>query len=123
MQEQAQVTSLLAAIDPAALPIVVVVIALGYLYFKFKRVEEDRLNTKQIRDEDSQKLHDEVLGLKFKVTALEGIAELHRGKLDSIDQQLSIVNTELAKLNLQVESLVKALEQQNRIMLKQLGDK
>lgn len=61
-------------------------------------------------------MHDEILKLKFKVTELEGISNLHRDKLDSIDKQLSIVNQELVKLNCQVENLVKALEMQNEIM-------
>lgn len=61
-------------------------------------------------------MHDELLRLKFKVTELEGIANLHRDKLESIDKQLAIVNQELVKLNCQVENLVKALEMQNEIM-------
>lgn len=61
-------------------------------------------------------MHDELLRLKFKVTELEGIANLHRDKLDSIDKQLSIVNQELVKLNCTVENLIKALEMQNEIM-------
>ena len=61
-------------------------------------------------------MHDELLILKFKVTELEGIANLHRDKLESIDKQLAIVNQELVKLNCQVENLVKALETQNEIM-------
>lgn len=61
-------------------------------------------------------MHDEILKLKFKVTELEGITNLHRDKLDSIDKQLAIVNQELVKLNCQVENLVKALEMQNEIM-------
>lgn len=61
-------------------------------------------------------MHDELLRLKFKVTELEGIANLHRDKLESIDKQLAIVNQELVKLNCQVENLVKALETQNEIM-------
>lgn len=116
MQEEAEIAALVSSIDPSALPLVVVIIALGYLYFKFKQIKDDRLETKQHRDADSQNIHDEVLKLNFKVTNLEGVVDLHKNKLDSIDQQLSIVNQELVKLNVQVEHLVKALEAQNQIM-------
>jgi hypothetical protein len=82
---------------------------IGIVYFQRKQ-------TSSKRDSDSTNMHDEILKLKFKVTELEGIANLHRDKLDSIDKQLAIVNQELVKLNCQVENLVKALEMQNEIM-------
>ena len=89
--------------------ILVGVIVYGIVYFQRKQ-------TSSKRDSDSNEMHDELLKLKFKVTELEGIANLHRDKLESIDKQLAIVNQELVKLNCQVENLVKALERQNEIM-------
>lgn len=117
MQEETEIAALISSVDPSALPLVIVIIALGYLYFKFKQIRYDRLETKQQRDADSQNIHDDVLKLNFKVTNLEGIVDLHKNKLESIDQQLGIVNQELVKLNVQVEHLVKALETQNQIMM------
>ena len=115
-------TSLIAAIPSGALPIVVVVVilGLGYLYFKFNKVEKDREVTKQQRDSDSQTIHDTLLKHDFKLSELAGIVNLHRDKLDSIDKQLTIVNTELVKLNVQVEHLADALKEQNEIMKEQL---
>lgn len=109
------------SVDPHSLPLVVVIIAIAYLYFKFHKVEADRSETKLQRDTDSQNLHDDVLKLKFDVSNLNGVVDLHKNKLDSIDQQLAIVNQELVKLNVQVEHLVSALEQQNQIMMKRLN--
>ena len=113
-------TSLIAAIPSGALPIVVVILGLGYLYFKFNKVEKDREVTKQQRDSDSQTIHDTLLKHDFKLSELAGIVNLHRDKLDSIDKQLTIVNTELVKLNVQVEHLADALKEQNEIMKEQL---
>lgn len=113
--------TIIAAIPPAALPIVVVILGLGYLYFKFNKLEKDRDTTKSDRNKDSQEIHDKLLTHDFKLAELAGIVELHRDKLDSIDKQLTIVNTELVKLNVQVEHLAKALERQNEIMLKQIN--
>lgn len=112
---------IISSISPSALPIVIVIIGIAYLYFKFNKLEKDRDNTKSARDSDSQEIHDKLLTHDFKLTELAGIVELHRDKLDSIDKQLTIVNTELVKLNVQVEHLAKALERQNEIMLKQLN--
>lgn len=115
------ISQLLGVISPSALPIVIVIIGIAYLYFKFNKLEKDRDNTKSARDTDSQEIHDKLLTHDFKLAELAGIVELHRDKLDSIDKQLTIVNTELVKLNVQVEHLAKALERQNEIMLKQLN--
>lgn len=117
------ITSLIAAIPSGALPIVVVILGLAYLYFKFNKVEKDREVTKQQRDSDSQAIHDDILKLKFDVTNLQGIVNLHKDKLESIDKQLGLVNQELVKLNIQVEHLASALEKQNEIMLEQMKTK
>lgn len=118
--EETIATSLISSISPAALPLVVVVIAAIYFYFKFKGIEQDREVTKVNRDADSQALHDDMLKMKFDITSLQGIVNLHRDKLDSIDKQLTIVNQELVKLNVQVEHLADALKEQNEIMKEQL---
>ena len=120
MENESQFISLISSVDPHSLPLVVVIIAIAYLYFKFHKVETDRSETKLQRDTDSQNLHDDVLKLKFDVSNLNGIVDLHKNKLESIEQQLAIVNQELVKLNVQVEHLVSALEQQNQIMMNQL---
>lgn len=117
------ITSLIAAIPSGALPIVVVILGLAYLYFKFNKVEKDREVTKQQRDSDSQVIHDDILKLKFDVTNLQGIVNLHKDKLESIDKQLGLVNQELVKLNIQVEHLASALEKQNEIMMEQMKTK
>lgn len=114
------ITSIITSLSPSALPIVIVIIGIAYLYFKFNKLEKDRDTTKSARDNDSQEIHDKLLMHDFKLAELAGIVELHRDKLDSIDKQLTIVNTELVKLNVQVEHLAKALERQNEIMLKQI---
>lgn len=117
---EAIINSLITALSPAALPLVVVVVAAIYFYFKFKGIEQDRMNTKQQRDTDSQEVHDKLLTHDFKIANLQGVVDLHRDKLDSIDKQLAVVNQELVKLNLSVEHLGTALKEQNEIMKEQL---
>lgn len=117
------VTSLIAAIPPTALPMVAVLIGIVYLWFKFKSIEQDRNTTKVNRDVDSQAIHDDILKLKFDVTNLQGIVNLHKDKLESIDKRLGLVNQELVKLNIQVEHLATALEKQNEIMVEQMKTK
>lgn len=113
-------TALVTALNPTAVPLVLVCIVTIYLWFRFGRVQKDREVTKAERDKDSQIIHDKLLTHDFKISELQGIVNLHRDKLDSIDKQLGIVNQELVKLNIQVEHLANALEKQNEIMLQQL---
>lgn len=117
------ITTLISALSPSALPVVVLCLGGLYLYFKFKGIEHDRNTTKVNRDADSQAIHDDILKLKFDVTNLQGIVNLHKDKLESIDKQLGLVNQELVKLNIQVEHLATALEKQNEIMLEQMKTK
>ena len=114
------VTQIVGALSPSALPIVVLCLGGLYLWFKFGRLEKDRQETKNQRDNDSQEIHDKLLTHDFKISNLQGIVELHRDKLDSIDRQLAVVNQELVKLNLSVEHLSAALKEQNDIMRESL---
>ena len=115
-----ELVQLISLVPPVAIPLVVVIIGIAYFYFKFKGIEQDRLNTKQQRDTDSQEVHDKLLTHDFKIANLQGVVDLHRDKLDSIDKQLAVVNQELVKLNLSVEHLGAALKEQNEIMKEQL---
>ena len=62
--------------SPSAILVGIIVYAVIYL---------QRKQTSSKRDSDSNDMHDEILKLKFKVTELEGIANLHRDKLESIE--------------------------------------
>lgn len=114
------ITTLISALSPSALPVVVLCLGGIYLWFRFGRMEKDRQETKVNRDADSQAIHDTLLKQSFDIANLKGIVELHRDRLESIDKQLAIVNQELVKLNLQVEHLADALKEQNEIMKEQL---
>lgn len=111
MQEETEISALVSSIDPTALPLVVVIIALSYLYFKFKQIKDDRVETKQHRDADSQNIHDEVLKLNFKVTNLEGRIELHDTVLSDINKQINILNTNLAILTEKIDNLTNTLNE------------
>lgn len=113
-----QLVEIIKLCSPSAIPLVVVLLGGFWIYRRTQNIEQARRATKIERDDDSKKMHDEILKLQFKVSELDGIVVLHRDKLDSIEKQLTSVNVELVKLNVQVEGLVKALERQNSIMEK-----
>lgn len=118
---EAIINNLVSTLSPAALPLVVVIVAGLYFFYKFKSIEHDRMSTKQQRDSDSQEVHDKILKLEFKTAELSGIVNLHRDKLDQIERQLCTVNEQLIRLNMSVEHLSASLKEQNEIMKNQLN--
>lgn len=99
------VTTLVSALSPSALPIVVVIIGIAYLYFKFSKMEQDRNTTKVNRDADSQAIHDDVLKMKFDITNLQGIVNLHDTLLSDISKQINILSTNIAILSEKIDNL------------------
>lgn len=76
-----------------------------YIYINYKRK-----NTKQERDEDSKKIHDELLKHSFEINNLKN-ADVHKDTLlDDIRSQISTMNVEIAKLAVSIDNLTKLLE-------------
>lgn len=103
MEQESQFISMIGAVDPHNLPLVVVVIAVAYLWFKFRNVETDCFETKQQRDTDSQNLHDDVLKLKFKVNELDDRTVHHADVLEDLRTQVATLNMNISKLTIQLE--------------------
>lgn len=97
------VTTLIGAISPSALPIVVLCLGGLYLFFKFGRMEKDRQETKNQRDNDSQNIHDDILKLKFKVNELDGRTVHHADLLEDLREQVATLNSNISKLSVQIE--------------------
>lgn len=97
------VTTLIGALSPSALPVVVLCLGGLYLWFKFGRLEKDRQETKTQRDNDSQAIHDDMLKLKFKVTELEGRTVHHADLLEDLREQVATLNSNISKLTVQLE--------------------
>lgn len=110
MTEEVQVTSLLASIDPHALPFVVIIVVLGYLYFKFKRVEEDRIETKQHRDKDSEEIHDMLMKNTWEINRIKEDNSHRDVLLEDLKAQVNIVNKNLAILSTKLDNLVEVLK-------------
>lgn len=93
---------ILALIHPAALPIVITILGLFYIY---RKIDSDRSNTKFTRDKDSQELHDDLLKVKFQVTELQGRTQHHATILEDLRSSIAILNTNIAKFSVYLENL------------------
>ena len=64
-----------------------------------------RNSTKADRDKDSQELHDAVLKIQFKLSELDGRTVHHAEILDSLTQQINILNNNLSLLTQKLDYL------------------
>lgn len=99
-------SSSLSIIAPAALPVVIVVLGLFWIWRKTQNIEDSRKATKQIRDEEFMRIHDQLLKHTFEIDGLKGVSDLHRQVLDDLQKQMSIVVKELAELNVNMKILI-----------------
>jgi uncharacterized protein HemX len=99
--------AIISAIPPSAIPIVVVILGLGYLWFKFGQEKKDRALTKDIRDKDSQEIHDTLLRHTFQIDELKGHSVHHEQILDDVNKQLALLNTNIVKLQVTIENMGK----------------
>lgn len=103
------ISTILPYITPSALPLVVVV--LGGLFI-YKKIDGDRAKTKEIRDTDSQKIHDDILKLQFKVSEIDGRTVKHEQVIEDLREQINLLNTNVVRLSVVIEQLAERLEKQ-----------
>ena len=90
----ALIPQLIAAISPSALPIVVCVLGLGYIYWK---ISSQRKETKVKRDADYDSLDKRVTLLEHDCEFMKQQHALFGQKLDKILEELTNIKVELAK--------------------------
>jgi hypothetical protein len=88
------ITQVIAAISPSALPIVVCVLGLGYIYWK---ISSQRKETKLKRDADYESLDKRVTLLEHDCEFIKQQHALFGQKLDRILEELTNIKVELAK--------------------------
>lgn len=88
--------------------------ALVKVFADVLKVKADRKETKSLRDQDSQKLHDDVLKHTMQLAQLKDTITLHNTVMTDMQQAMSELNVNCAKLSVVVEQLadtVKELKQ------------
>ena len=88
------ITTVISAISPAALPIVVCVCVCAFLYFKIGR---DRKQTKNERDNQKDELDKRLTLVEHDVSFMKEQNSLFADKLDRILAELTNIKVELAK--------------------------
>lgn len=118
-----ELVNILSVVPSEALPWVVLILGGLFIYLKFRKVDDSRKATKESRDKDSLEIHDKLIDHEYRIKGAEQLGELHKERLINIDATVNSMQLELVKLNTQVGSLVKALEDQNKLIMASIREK
>lgn len=75
------------------------------------KLKAAREETAKMRDADSQKLHDDVLRHTMQITQLRDTITLHNTVMTDMQQAMSELNVNCAKLSVVVEQLVDTVKE------------
>ena len=79
------------------------------VWTELAKVKAERAETTAKRDADSQNLHDSVQRLTWEQARLKEDMQFLRTGLDDHQMQLSVLNTELAKLSTKLDNAIELL--------------
>ena len=99
------ITTIISSLSPSALPLVVVILGLFWIYRKTADIKKDREETKIQRDTDSQRLHDMVQKNTWEINNLKSQMTHHETLLTDINTQINILSTNIAILGEKIENL------------------
>lgn len=105
------ISTLAPLIPPAALPLLIVIIAVIWVYYKLQSIKADREVTKAARDKDSQELHDVVQKNTWEINNLKMEAQHRDTLLDDLRAQCNELNTNLALVSQKLDTLVEAIKE------------
>lgn len=88
------VTAIVSAISPAALPIVICVLGIAYIYWK---IQSQRKVSKEERDNQKDELDKRITLIEHDVYYMKQQHALFADKLDRILDELTAIKVELAK--------------------------
>lgn len=88
------ITTVISAISPAALPIVVCVLGIAYIYWK---IQSQRKVTKSERDNLSESFDLRLTICEHDITFMKEQNQIFADKLDRILDELTAIKVELAK--------------------------
>lgn len=74
-------------------------------------VIKDRESTKSQRDQDSQQLHDKVIGLEFRCTALKDAQNLITEQLADTAKAVGVLNTQIAQMLIKIDNAISAINE------------
>lgn len=81
------------------------------VYTDLAKTKADRIQTAELRNKDSQELHDKVLKLEFTCSQLKDQQTLTATVVDDLRDQCATLNTNIVKLDMAVANLTEAIKE------------
>lgn len=81
------------------------------VYTDLAKTKADRIQTAELRNKDSQELHDKVLKLEFTTTQLKDQQAFTATVVDDLRDQCAALNTNIVKLDMAVANLTEAIKE------------
>ena len=94
-----ELITVIAPYIPAACWPVILVIGLYFV------INNQRKNTKDIRDKDSLELHDKILKHDFEISNLKGQSIAHDTIINDLRDQIALLNTNIVRLSVILDKL------------------
>lgn len=88
------VTAIISAISPAALPLVVCVLGIVYIYWK---IQSQRKVSKEERDNQTEDLDKRLTVVEHDITFMKELNQVFADKLDRILDELTQIKVDIAK--------------------------
>lgn len=96
-------------VSPSAIPLVVVLLGGFWIYRKTQNIEQARKITKVERDDDSKKMHDELLRHSWELSRIKDDNSHRDQLLEDLRKQVEAVNSNLAVVATKLDNLVEAV--------------
>ena len=101
--------------DPKLIAAIVLLVtniaALVKVFADVLKIKADRAEVKSVRDADSQSLHDTVLKQGFMIQQCRDSLSLYQTVQEDLKTELNILNTNVAKLTVVVETLSETVKE------------
>lgn len=101
--------------DPKIIAAIVLLItniaALIKVFADVLKIKAERVDTAERRDKDSQELHDKVLSQGFMIQQCRDSLSLYQTVQEDLKTELNILNTNVAKLTVVVETLSESVKE------------
>lgn len=76
-----------------------------------ERIRQERLATKQVRDQNESKTRDAVLKLQFEVQTLKDNQVLHSDKIEDLNKQSNTLNIALAQVLTKLDTIFEKIKE------------
>ena len=76
-----------------------------------ERIRQERMDTKQVRDQNESQTRDAVLKLQFEVQSLKDNQTLHNEKIEDLNKQNNVLNITLAQVLTKLDTIFEKIKE------------